>query len=628
MSHRVQNLSGHLAPQMTAQTAVMDGSVKQALPDILSNIPDHWYGTTYNNSNLLGREGFCKNIKEMIISGEPITKELLHAAGNAEDYFRVSSNLTTLLEIILSEQSKLPVDQVLTFGSNTIPVLAVCLTTSNPVDLVCGAETFPFSGEELALLGSLGVDLHQHTAAVKATEGRTLLVLRSSNNNEDQADAVIGSHTLYIKNLSKIDAAKCQVIRKRFATPVTNPMSEEWLQKLAGTEVTANQSSYTPESLAAFLAHMQTLGGTPVNTAANPVIFTAGLPSLCAMWLSVLARGGCNAVMASTAYGGSSELTGLIEENCVNFRRTNYDVQGSAEMLNSIKLRLDELSAKPEELYPTTVLLSEIPTNPDMKVPDMKKLVALIKEYKAKTGKNFVFVVDCTFAPGSQVLRQLAEFDPELTAMTFTSLSKSVSRGVTTAGAIVANHTADAIDLLAGVRKASVMMDTSAKRDQLCFLCENHVGVEDRCRAAYNVHLAVGDHLVAEVKKATGVEMPLCTVSPEDASHGFTSSTFSFNLPAPKGADAEVLAGLAQKFVDLLTDDPTNFKPCVSFGQDNGLTYCTVPATSTQGAIKEEDKAKQAIGGVQLTRLSFPPTCDLDAVKRRVSEAVAAAYPQ
>lgn len=47
-------------------------------------------------------------------------------------------------------------------------------------------------------------------------------------------------------------------------------------------------------------------------------------------------------------------------------------------------------------------------------------------------------------------------------------------------------------------------------------------------------------------------------------------------------------------------------KPCVSFGQDNGITYCTVPATSTQGAIKAEDKAKQAQGGIQLVRLSFP----------------------
>merc|ERR1712070_200652 len=162
------------------------------------------------------------------------------------------------------------------------------------------------------------------------------------------------------------------------------------------------------------------------------------------------------------------------------------------------------------------------------------------------------------------------------------------------------------------------MLDTNAKQDQLWFLCDNHRGVEQRCRDAYAVHVAIGEHLQAEVKAATGVDMPLCTVSPENAEQGFTSSTFSFNLPSPKGATPDVLAGLAQKFVDLICEN-NNFKPCVSFGQDNGLTYCTVPATSTQGAIKDEDKAKQAIGGVQLTRLSFPPTCDLEVVKQTIS---------
>ena len=39
-----------------------------------------------------------------------------------------------------------------------------------------------------------------------------------------------------------------------------------------------------------------------------------------------------------------------------------------------------------------------------------------------------------------------------------------------------------------------------------------------------------------------------------------------------------------------------------------------MPATSTQGVIAEADKAKQARDGVQLVRLSFAPTIDVDAV--------------
>merc|ERR1712183_670809 len=101
----------------------------------------------------------------------------------------------------------------------------------------------------------------------------------------------------------------------------------------------------------------------------------------------------------------------------------------------------------------------------------------------------------------------------------------------------------------------------------------------------------MGD-LRQSVLSTTGRDMPLAFVSPEQAAMGFTTSTFSFNLPSPPGATDEAKATLAQRFVDMLCAHP-EFKPCVSFGQDNGLVYATVPATSTQGAVKAEDKAKQ-----------------------------------
>ena len=159
----------------------------------------------------------------------------------------------------------------------------------------------------------------------------------------------------------------------------------------------------------------------------------------------------------------------------------------------------------------------------------------------------------------------------------------------------------------------------------MLFLTQNHRQVEERCAQAYAVAVAVGDALQAAVREATQIEMPLAFVRPEHAKLGFTSSTFSFNLPAPTAASAEQTAGLAQRFVDLLCGHP-EFKPCVSFGQDNNLVYATVPATSTQGAIKEEDKAKQAVGGVQLVRLSFPPTCDSNKVAKIIADATATVY--
>ena len=57
-----------------------------------------------------------------------------------------------------------------------------------------------------------------------------------------------------------------------------------------------------------------------------------------------------------------------------------------------------------------------------------------------------------------------------------------------------------------------------------------------------------------------------------------------------------------------------------------GRAGSRVNATSTQGAVKAEDKAKQAVGGVQLVRLSFPPELDTAAAARVLHDAVAAIY--
>ena len=150
---------------------------------------------------------------------------------------------------------------------------------------------------------------------------------------------------------------------------------------------------------------------------------------------------------------------------------------------------------------------------------------------------------------------------------------------------------------------------------------------EERCRRAYAVATEIGRVLVETVARLTGTTMQLAFVTPAQAEAGFHTSTFSFNLPPPRGFTPEECAALAQRFVDGLTSaQPALFKPCVSFGQDNGKVYCTVPATSTQGAIKAEDKAKQAIGGVQLTRLSFPPSVDTALACTTVREALESIY--
>jgi cysteine synthase A len=80
----------------------------RVISDLVLNLPREWRGTTFNNSNLLGREGFACRLHDLLtrraFSGEPLVSEDLVDLGQAEDYLRVASNVTTTLEAIHARQ--------------------------------------------------------------------------------------------------------------------------------------------------------------------------------------------------------------------------------------------------------------------------------------------------------------------------------------------------------------------------------------------------------------------------------------------------------------------------------------------------------------------------------------------
>lgn len=610
-----------------------DAQMKAALPAIVSNIPYEWKGTTFNNSNLLGRDKFSEKLRELVIAkGASITSQDLVDLGNAEDYLRVATNLATIAEFVLATEHGYDVSQCYSFSSNVFPIIAVLLTSNVPVHLYTGTETsfVPFTDAQIDIFRHIGAKLHIHHEAPHAHPGEIVLATHCGDGqfSSNFIDGIICPAVLYINNLTNIRSSEILRIRKRMCTPMTTPMALALLQRKAGVEVTADLEEASEEDKAAFYAHLQELSGTAPNPSANPVVCTAGLPAISSMWMALLATGGADIVMASTAYGGSSELTDIFNARGDHFRKHKFDITGKNDLVLAIKGSLDKLAASAAEtpLLPTTVLFMECPTNPDMKVPPIDVLAGVLEQYKVTTGKKVILMVDTTFAPSSKVMEKVSLVAPELTTLVFISMSKSVSRGLTTAGTLVANGAAASCEMLSTVREMAAMLDTVARKDQMAVLCKEHFGVEDRNKGAYAVASAVGSALCDAVKTyCNGYNMELAFVSPENAAHGFTSSTFSFNLPPFEGESAEVNEALAQRFVDLLTVHP-EFKPCVSFGQDNGLTYATVPATSTQGAIAIEDKAKQAVGGVQLVRLSFPPSCNVQQVCGIVVKSVETCY--
>lgn len=457
-----------------------------------------------------------------------------------------------------------------------------------------------------------------------------LLLLKTGEKDTvhpSDVDALVENGALFIQNAEKVAPAEVMIRRKRMATPLTTPYCLSVLEVLGGLKEQVEEAVVEEKDVNALSAHLQELCGTEVSEKNAPVLFTAGLPSICSFYTSLMeGYGGGNIVMCSTSYGGSSQLTDLVKDlkHYKNNRitKTTFDIQGEINLLSSLESVLGEMADK-KDLAPLTVLFVEIPTNPDMKVPDLEKLAALCKKYKETSKKEFLLLIDTTFSPQTKLMEKLKGFYDELPVMVFISLSKSISRGKTTGGCLVANHTTLSRDILDKVRRISKLYDTGAKPDQVKSLVENHGGVEERLKKAYERACHASQCLTSNVKTLCNHDMNMHFVSEEQGKLGFTPATMSFNLP-PVGS-AEENAALAQKFVDLLCAHK-EFKACVSFGHDNGRVYATVPATSTQGAIREEDKAKQAVGGVQLVRLSFSAGVDSDKVAQIIKDSLESVY--
>ena len=144
-------------------------------------------------------------------SGALISVDSLTAVGESEDYLRVASNVSTLLEMALAEKHGFDVEKVFTFASLHFQVIAVCLVaTPKPVHLYLGGRASPFSEEQISFLSKLRCVLHVHEGLPSNPTGNDSVVLAyvSQGLNREFVDGLVENHALYIVDAAKISPAR------------------------------------------------------------------------------------------------------------------------------------------------------------------------------------------------------------------------------------------------------------------------------------------------------------------------------------------------------------------------------------------------------------------------------------
>jgi len=594
--------------------------IRSRLAVLLKNVPSSWLGTTYpNDGRYVGRQRFLDEMLPLLNGNDEIKEENL-AQFFPEDYVRLGSPLSTLLEMLRALEKGYSPSHVFCFASNALPVISVLLTATSTVYIYGAGEMK--DDARVAMLKQVFKCDFKYTAGEPVEGEKGAIVLQISASVPDKkdlspyVDAVASGDFLYIVNSKKVllkdlkDAKGKMVresihtIRKRFGGAIPTP---DALSLLKGEELPAKPN------LDAFNTHLKELAGCATSQVA-PLVTTTGLASLIACNLAALELGDHNVdiLMASTAYGGSSQQTEILSKVSGQITKHTFGIQGKDDhVLEKITEALAAMKSGPRK--PLTCVLIEYPTNPDMKDCDLTGLEAVLTDYKTSTGSRVVLCLDTTFSPISTPLKGLFTETP---VMVWNSLSKSVSGGFTTGGSLVVNENKFAQQWLTRSHAYADLLDVHSKNCQLKILADNHMNTETRIENAHQNAVKAFRHLEAKVKTVSGQDMKVNFVTQAQLDKHVRPATFSFNLPPPAAiqSDNKAKAAFAQKFVDhLVTSYPKGIKPCVSFGQENTLVYVTVPATSTQGVISEEIKAKQAVGGIQLVRFSFPPRMDLSA---------------
>lgn len=607
--------------------------VKKYIEDVLENVPKNWLTLTTHRLDIyneeLAKTQFLQQFENLYTNDNAETSAL-NGLPTAFDYIRLGHPLSSVLEWAIAHLNNLNPENVISFSSRTVPILAVLrknlLEGKKTRILYTGELPEFFDADTVRQVYGYNFELRPINGIeeLSAFDGSTVLISQENKFGKvklnPQVDFFIsihdhlGSILLVSGKSNESYISEIQHVRRRETIAMTPADCFSALQHLTGKSSTEKEKWDIKANKARVLDSIQEITGTTTKA----LLASSGLSMQYAIMMGLVHDALANHpgkdirfIVPPNCYGGTNDQARRVAACLENVEVVDLPVDGDHDMVQSIDSVLEQIAQEDAVPY----IIAEIPTNPRVEVPDLKKLQeALSKKRKTAGGYDAVdpvFILDQTFCPNVQFLAQDGIFSTVRT-ISYVSGSKFPSGGKCTAGYCVANEKAAV--LLEKIEKHLRLCDNEATDLQVSILAEQLPSMNQRIQDAYT-----NTREFVNFIKESLPEAKINFVSEELAREGFTPSVFSLDLPT-KGSTAEeresYKRALNQKLINMMISKiPHESKYCVSYGQLKGC-YWTIPATSTQGTTKEADKD-------YIARVSLSPDLDLDLHKRVFSEFVA-----
>tara|TARA_R110001592_G_scaffold36735_11_gene123294 strand:- start:2161 stop:4005 length:1845 start_codon:yes stop_codon:yes gene_type:complete len=596
------------------------------IKDVLENMPIAWLRLTTHRLDIydekLAKVQFLDQF-EILANDNNADSSVLNKLPTAYDYIRLGHPLSCLLEWVIANKNNLSPDQVISFLSKTSPILAIL--RKNLLDhkntLIAFTDELPrsFDSEILRSIYGYTFELKKVDKAsdISTFDGSTIFVSQQGeissvdrNPNIDfyiNVHADFGSVLLVNGEQNNNYISDIQHVRRRETVAMTPDNCLSVLKSLIKQPASDTPKTNIVENKAIVLDAIKEVSGA--NT--TPLVASSGLSVQYAILMGLVHNAlenhkgkAIKIIVPPNCYGGTNDQARRVAACNDAIEIVDLPVDGDNDMVQSIAIVLDKIAKEDAIPY----IIAEIPTNPRVEVPDLNKLRdALSAKRKTASGSaavDPVFILDQTFCPNVHFLGE-ADILSTVRTISFASGSKFPSGGKCTAGYCVANKKAEA--LMDKIALHLRLCDNEATDLQMEILAKQMPSMKQRIHEAYLNTLEFVDFI-----KETLPTAKINFVSEELAKEGFTPSVFSLDLPT-KGATVEeretYKRELNHKLIHLMISEiPNESKYCVSYGQLNGC-YWTIPATSTQGTTKEDDKD-------YIARVSLSPNMDVELHKK------------
>ena len=591
------------------------------IKSVLKNMPNDWLNLTTHrldiyNESLAKTEFIDAFIK--LFNDNDSEKKALNNLPTAYDYIRLGHPLSCVLEWTIANLHQLQPKQVISFSSQTVPILAIL--RKNLLDhkktQIIYTDTLPesFNSEIIKSVYGYNFELNkiESTEAISKFNGSTVFISQqneiSNINFNSNIDFYINLYNhlgsvLIVNGEQNVSyVSEIQHVRRRETIAMTPANCVVALKAIIEqSQITTQHSNYETNKTSVLDAIKEI-----TDTTSKPLVGSSGLSVQYAIMMGLIHNAIDNHngkaikfVVPTNCYGGTNDQARRIAACIDNVDVVDLAVDGENDMVQSIDAVLDKIAHEDAIPY----IIAEIPTNPRVEVPDLEKLKATLSaERKTMNGgiaTDPVFILDQTFCPNIHFLGE-GEILSTVRTISYASGSKFPSGGKCTAGYCVANKKAEG--LMRNIEQHLLLCDNEATTLQYDILAQQLPSMLQRITDAYKNTREFVNYI-----HKTLPEAKINFVSEELATQGFTPSVFSLDLPT-KGNTTEEKEAYKRKLNDklihlMITKIPNESKYCVSYGQLKGC-YWTIPATSTQGTTKEGDKD-------YIARVALSPDMDL-----------------